>query len=289
MFSLIKLNPTKETKFLLIDPHGSDFTQFNSKFPEISDHHKVKSKLELFQLYLAIERDLGATELAHSIGKNIAENKEVGVEVISINYPRGLLDGGRDQFYAIRNALPEELLIGLSATFKDIHMDTTAKIESKILGTSPDCIVVDVHTMSTFEYLRELEGKKISDVISWETMNEYVRSFTEAMHLERPLNILCRDESSDFKASPALVHELKSTLRNIGVRHEEDNPYRILKRYKSHTYFGLRRGLAIDIPKSYLCKDQAIYSLEMLEVDQSKIDHWGKIIAGVLSRAAKLT
>ncbi len=288
MLSSLKLNPNKETRFLIINPHGADFRLFKSRFPEICEHKKVKSRMELFQLYLAIERDLGATELAHSIASSLAKNFEIGVEIISIDYPRGIVDGGRDPQFAIRSALPDELLSDLSERFKDIHIDATSTIEAKILATPQDCIILDVHTMSTFEYLRELDGKKIPDIISWETMEQYVRSFTEAMQVERPLNILCRDESDSFKASQHIVAELKATLTSIGIRHEEDNPYRILKRYKSHLYFGYRRGLAVDIPKSYLCKDQSIYSLEKLEVDQSKVDNWGKIIAEVLLRSSNL-
>ena len=277
-----------ETRFLIINPHGADFRLFKSRFPEIYEHTKVKSRMELFQLYLAIERDLGATELSHSIASSLAKNLEIGVEIISIDYPRGIVDGGRDPQFAIRSALPDEILSDLFERFKNIHIDATSTIEAKILATPQDCIILDVHTMSTFEYLRELDGKKIPEVISWETMEQYVRSFTEAMQVERSLNILCRDESNTFRASQQIVAELKNALTSLGIRHEEDNPYRILKRYKSHRYFGFRRGLAVDIPKSYLCKDQAIYSLEKLEVDQPKVDYWGKIIAEVLLKSSNL-
>jgi hypothetical protein len=229
--------------------------------------------------YLSIERDIGATHLAHALGQEIASQSGQGVEVLSIDYPRGLLDGGRDEHFAVRNALPSEVLDQHTSQWKALHLDTVKKIEDKIQGSDPKSLVIDVHTMSKYEYLRVLDGKTISETVRWQSLGEYVRAFTEANEIIRPFNILCRDEMNQFTSCPKLVARLKERLAAEQVFFEEDVPYRIMKRYRSHAYLNIRRGIAIDLPKDYVCKDQNPYRLEELEVDVTKVKYWGKVLA----------
>ena len=279
MLSETKYNSEATTKFIILDPHGADFSRFLAMHPEILEHSEIQKELDLFRRYLSIERDLGATELAHAIAQKIATASESGVEVLSIEYPRGLLDGGRDENYAMRYALPKSLLEKYSPEWTRLHSATIKKIEDKIITSHQDCLVIDVHTMSKYEFLRFVDGKPISETAAWEHLGEYVKAFTEATDSPRPFNILCRDETDQFTSCPKMVGRLKEKLLAESVRFEEDVPYRIMKRYRSHTYLNMRRGIAIDLPKTFIAKDQESYKLEHLEIDHEKVKYWGELLA----------
>lgn len=283
MLSETKYNPEKPTKFIVVDPHGADFSNFLNLHPEIQEHAEVQRNIDLFKKYLSIERDLGATDLAHSLAQKIAISSGNGVEVLSIEYPRGLLDGGREENFAVRCALPKSLLQKYSPQWTKLHLETIKRVENKIIASDQDCLVVDVHTMSKYDFLRFVDGKPISESVTWECLGDYVKAFTDARETTRPFNILCRDESNQFTSCPKIVDRLKEQLAAEAVRFEEDVPYRIMKRYRSHTYLNIRRGIAIDLPKTFISKDQESYRLEHLEVDEKKVKYWGQLLANAFT------
>ena len=279
MLSETKYNPERPTKFIVLDPHGADFSSFLTLHPEILEHEEVQRDMGLFKKYLSIERDLGATDLAHSLAQKISSASGNGVEVLSIEYPRGLLDGGRDENFAVRCALPASLLEKYSSSWAKLHLETIKRIENKISASAQDCLVIDVHTMSKYDYLRVVDGRPISERVSWESLGDYVKAFTDARERLRPFNILCRDEFGEYTSCPKIVERLKEQLAAEAVSFEEDVPYRIMKRYRSHTYLNIRRGIAIDLPKTFISKEQPTYRLEHLEVDEEKIHYWGQLLA----------
>ncbi len=283
MLSETKYNPQNPTKFIVLDPHGADFSNFLNLHPEILKHEEVQRDIDLFKRYLSIERDLGATDLAHSLAQKIAISSGSGVEVLSIEYPRGLLDGGRDEHFAVRCALPKSLLQKYSSQWIALHLETIKRIENKIVASDQDCLVIDVHTMSKYDFLRFVDGKPISESVSWENLGDYVKAFTEARETTRPFNILCRDESHQYTSCPKIVKRLKDQLAAEAVTFEEDVPYRIMKRYRSYTYLNIRRGVAIDLPKTFVTKEQETYNLAHLEVDQEKVNYWGQLLASAFT------
>ena len=56
-----------------------------------------------------------------------------------------------------------------------------------------------------------------------------------------------------------------------------------MKRYRSYTYLNIRRGVAIDLPKTFVTKEQETYNLAHLEVDQEKVNYWGQLLASAFT------
>ena len=80
---------------------------------------KIKRKMNFLE-YVKLEKDSGATELCHEIAKNL-EAKGIASIVVELEYPRGILDGGRVLEKCIRDALPRDLGEQLNSRFLAIH------------------------------------------------------------------------------------------------------------------------------------------------------------------------
>ena len=109
------------SRVMILSPHGSSGENFFREFPEILNHEKIQEKKEEFLRYIELEKDSGATELCHEIAQHL-ETEAIGSIVVELEYPRGILDGGRVLEKCIRDALPRDLGEQLNSRFLIIFL-----------------------------------------------------------------------------------------------------------------------------------------------------------------------
>ena len=149
--TLYSKNIQDTVNLLLIVPHGADASTFQARFPQLFQHFFDKGASELLRQYLRIEQDFGAKEIAHSIASYLYRHSSISSRVLELAYPRGLLDGGRQESHCLREFLPKTILSDYGEELKDVHRASISYVKQQ-LGQVRDAggIFLDVHTMAPF-------------------------------------------------------------------------------------------------------------------------------------------
>ena len=274
MFTEIHPPGGKTPKALLISPHGDDGQAFLDFFPEI----KNDVDMDLFTSYLAIERDLGATELAYEIAKNI------DAIVFTMDYPRGIIDGGRKLSHCLRRVLPARRQKELEEKFLAIHKCSLDRLKElyKLISDAGG-IMLDIHTMASFSP----ENKTIP--ITSDNMKEYVGQFVGASRTkanQRRFDIITSDDDGNYLADPKVADALASALKKNWVSYEYNVPYAASKEFTMHQNLLASKGVCLDIPKHLLSKyhDRAEeFRLEAFEVDPARVSFFAQICLSALA------
>lgn len=281
----------------IISPHGSAGTNFWDYVPEILESPEIKDKYDTFLRYLAIERDFGANELAHTIARHfVSIDNTYGAIVLEFDYPRGIVDGGRVLSHCIRDCLPKPLANRLEKRFIDLHTASLAALELQYQQLErKNGLLVDIHTMAPFCPL-DAEGNAYTMPVSFEKLDAYVEQFTSAPisnKNRRTVDLIISDPSlSKAKADEDLRLALQGVFSSRGIDFCENHPYFAEEHFLMYQHFVNAQAVAIDVPKDRIARlngRQENFDLADFELDEKKINHLAEAIASALhlSLAAK--
>lgn len=271
-------------KVLLVVPHGaSGFEVFFKRFPDILDHPEIRRSNGAFERFLAVEQDRGSSELAHSIARKLNEmTPEMGIRILELSYPRGLVDGGRIVSHCLRPFLPDALLRRHKDAFIQIHQDSVDYVLDQVSSVSDSggC-VLDIHTMASF-----CPSEPLDSYQSWESLIPYTRAFDDAYKHGslRSFDIITADGDGREIAHKPLRDELEKSL---GGRFDLsfNHPYAALKHFMMNVYMCHGSGIALDLPKHLLAEDGPDrLDLANFKLCWAKLNRTGLLIAqGVMS------
>ncbi len=279
---------TSGKELLITVPHGGGAEGFLEAFPEIAADRELKKVWPLFLSYLEIERDTGASELAHSIARIISLKFNHQVTVYEMTYPRGILDGGRLRGHALRHCLPHRLMEDLQDRLLALHDQSLTVIDAAYgrMGErgGGHSLLLDVHTMASFCPVNE-SGIKSTFPISFPRLEAYVLQYLEAKHHNhlRSIDLICADEKGQKLADPTLLYQCKTALLKAGYSTVENEPYHAAPIYLSYQHMRMVPSLSLDVPKHCLTEepfDQ--YQLDQLRIDPNKVEQLAACLAAAV-------
>lgn len=268
---------------ILTVPHGADAHEFLSFFPEIKADPQLQKVWPLFETYLAIERDVGATELAHGIALELALGFGIPSRVVEVNYPRGILDGGRLSGHALRACLPPTLMERLQESMLSVHAASLTYMDRlyEQMGSGSKSLLLDVHTMASYCPVDET-GHKFTFPVSFPRLEAYVNQYLTANnHLaQRRIDLISADEDGRVIADPRLLSALARELLAEGYACLENEPYHAAPIYLSYRHMQKVPALSIDIPKHLvaLCEDER-FELDGVDIDAPGVRRLAQTLA----------
>ena len=281
MRSITNLSPfADQLKALILVPHDSTNDFFFDEFPEIRAEAQRRNKLEQFEQFIHIESDKGALVIADQIAKKIqsALASHEKVELIHLDYPRGIIDGGRKLSHCVRDLCTTESLAKYEKRFKEIHQLTMDWITQKIEElNNNDGLLLDIHTMAPWSPSQSVP-------LHWDQLYDYVESFTGTYSAERmrPVNLLTRDDDDVLLADQELIDLFVQRLEGLNFSVQENEPYRLSNPFANHHYLSLATGIAIDIPKHLLAEETTHiedFPLNEFRISEEKVKRMGNAIA----------
>lgn len=290
LFTETRYGPDLPIKALILCPHGDDGQAFLNHFPEMKAHPEIAKSWDLFQRYIAIEQDRGAPEVAHKIGQILGDQHQVPTMVLTTDYPRGILDGGRILDHCLRHALPVDLGKAWNPKGLALHKATIERIHHLYQNLNrQDGILLDVHTMAS--YSPSQEGTLITTPISFDKMGEYLRQFVDAPkkpEFLRKFDVITADDDGHNLADEKLTNACTALLKEHNISFEMNIPYAASKAFMMYPSMSHCRGLCFDIPKHLLSKDAQRpeeFSLEGFAVDDAQVEFFGNLMAKAALRA----
>lgn len=258
-------------------PHGAAADFFLTAFPEILEHSELCAVQPLFMSYLALERDVGAADLAHAMAHELLRRYDVSVLVVEVNYPRGIIDGGRKMDHCIRSCLPTALLSKLRADFEAIHRHTIAYMETLYARLKSEArgFLIDVHTMANF-CPTDAMGQRATIPVSFPRLEDYVEQFLQASDrtYQRKIDLITSDAAGRELAAPQLRRAVAAALEEGGYPFAFNDPYVAEPAFLSHEHLSRVPALSIDVPKQLLCLPQTDGTeapLDELSVDPDRV------------------
>jgi hypothetical protein len=279
------------TRVLLISPHGADAKDFLEAFPAIALDARMQAVWPLFETYLAIERDVGADELAHAIAHNLARHYDITAQVLCLNYPRAIIDGGRVLDHCLRSCLPTQLFVALKEAFLDIQRRSLARVDELYAELRAGSIqyLIDVHTMASFCPV-DGNGTRYILPVSFNRLEDYVTQFIEARDhkYRRSIDLITADEHGQRMADARLVSEIQKALTAESYPQLENVPYCAAPAYLSAQHLKAVPSISLDVPKHILSSwadDFTDYQLDEVPLSAEKIDRLGRCLARAIHAA----
>lgn len=279
------------SRVLLISPHGADAKDFLEAFPAIETDARLQALWPLFETYLAIERDVGADELAHAIAHNLARRYGVSAQVVCMNYPRAIIDGGRLMDHCLRSCLPTQLFVELKEQFLAIHQGTLARMDALYAEVKAGTFeyLIDVHTMASFCPV-DGNGTRYILPVSFNRLEDYVTQFVEARdhQYRRSIDLITADDHGQRWAQPRLITEIQKALDAEGYPQHENVPYCASAAYLSLQHLKSAPSISLDVPKHLLSSwadDFTDYQLDDVPLSADKIERLGQCLAGAIHAA----
>jgi hypothetical protein len=276
---------------LLISPHGADAKDFLEAFPAIVDDARMQAVWPLFETYLAIERDVGADELAHAIAHNLARRHDISTQVVCLNYPRAIIDGGRILDHCLRSCLPTQLFVTLKEAFLDLHRRSLARVDQLYaeLRSGAAQYLIDVHTMASFCPV-DGNGTRYILPVSFNRLEDYVTQFVEARDhkYRRSIDLITADEHGQRLADPRLIQEIQKALAAEAYPQLENIPYCAAPAYLSAQHLSQVPSISLDVPKHLLSSwaaDFTDYQLDEVPLSAERIERLGRCLAGAIHAA----
>lgn len=273
---------------VLVSPHGSSGRNFFELFKTIDRYPAIAERSQLWQQYLRIEQDYGATELAQSLAQFISrQSQQIGCRLIEFDYPRGLIDGGRILEHCLRPALPHELARNCHTAFLDIHRQSLEHMQQFYRELQHRShILIDIHTMASF-CPHSSDGHPHTIPVSWENLPAYVQQFTDAHLLakeSRKIDLISADESGETIADDEIRRILIAKLQGKALPFAENKPYYAAKEFLMYHHMTSSTGIAIDIPKHFLARQslEHDFQLDEFDLDQKKLQGMAELIASAL-------
>ncbi|WP_141734290.1 N-formylglutamate amidohydrolase [Oligoflexus tunisiensis] len=279
------------TRVLLISPHGADAKDFLDAFPAIESDALLQAVWPLFETYLAIERDVGADELAHAIAHNLARRYDIPCQVICVNYPRAIIDGGRLMDHCLRACLPTALFVELKERFLELHQQTLRRVDELYASIRSGAAryLIDVHTMASFCPI-DGNGTRYILPVSFHRLEDYVNQFVEARDhkYRRSIDLITGDDHGQRWADPRLVAEVQRALQAEGYPVVENFPYCASAAFLSGQHVRSVPSISLDVPKHLLsswAEDFTDYQLDDVPLSPERIERLARCLAGAIHAA----
>ncbi|MBC7532031.1 MAG: hypothetical protein H7318_10665 [Oligoflexus sp.] len=256
---------------VLVVPHGADAREFFRFFPEIPNDPELQKVWPLFQSYLEIERDGGASEISHAVAYCLASDFGIRSQVVELNYPRGLVDGGRLRDHCLRPCLPLRLMDSLKEAMLRVHETSLSYMDRlyEFMAAEDSSFLIDIHTMASFcpvgkagtPYTLPVSFPQLEDYV-----NQYLDAYSHAYH--RKIDLICADQTGRKLADPILLECITNKLRQADYACLENEPYHAAPIYLSYQHMLKVPSISIDVPKHLI----AVGAVEDLELDRLQID-----------------
>jgi hypothetical protein len=282
--------PKTDWRLTIISPHGSNGEAFLQKFSAINEHPAIRNLGELWQRYLFMEQDGGANALAHALARQLSRRQpNLSCDVVELDYPRGLIDGGRTAEHCLRSSLPADLAKTYHPLFVQIHRQSLDFFQFLYQSVTPDHLVLDLHTMASFQPLNG-HGHPQTIPISWHRFREYCEQFNNSPKTNdnlRAIDIITKAPDGQRIADPWLDQAFWSRLTATEFSLADSTPYAARPEYLMHHHMVNCRAIAIDIPKHLLATtdDPMAFEVDNWSLDESKVEG----MAGYLAQAIELT
>lgn len=239
--------PQGELDCLLMVPHGDRGDEFLEAYPEFEEKGISATSPALLRRYLRLEQDVGSKEIALKIQEVVGDLCKVGV--LTLNYPRGILDGNRVPNRAIRNFFLWHKSPELEKELLDLHEEAWQVIKATLARLTG--VLIDVHTMSHHQ-----PRSKPSECP--ENLLPYMQSYLDEKEYgpDRPFDLITsRRKSEEDSTLVSIADELLTDALRIRLLEEGlpvgfNNPYMAephLRTTKLLERTG--RGIGLDIPK----------------------------------------
>ncbi|MBC7662006.1 MAG: hypothetical protein H7249_20115 [Chitinophagaceae bacterium] len=276
-------------RVVFVVPHGAGSNDFLRHFPELPADPQLQNVWPLFLSYLEIERDAGATEIAHAAAAKLAAHYAITALVVELNYPRGLVDGGRLRDHALRHCLPEPLATGLQKKMLDVHETSLLYMDRLYESMAHDhaSFLIDVHTMASFCPV-DATGQKKTFPVSFDRLQEYIDQYLHAhrYRCQRKIDLICSDEQGRKLADTMLLATLTDSLREASYEYLENEPYHAAPMYLSYQHMQKVPSISLDVPKHLVMFGNAAdHVLDQLKIDPAAIDRLAATLARGIANA----
>ena len=270
-------------RLLITVPHGSIGEVFFARYPHFWQSFAEPNEIEAFYRYLRIEQDFGAKELAHRLAHWVnALMPQLGVLVLEKDYPRGILDGGRQISHCLRSMVPTSLMQNLETDLLQVHGSTLDVVRREIdVLNQQDGILIDLHTMAPY-CPHFMQGEQNLQE-HYDSLSDYLNHFLDpSFHhpdFKRDIDIITEDGSGNMIADQQLTLAFSSTL-SAHFPLAFNDPYAALPHFMMHEYLCSSKGIAIDIPKD-LISQQVLphFSLDRFDLCIQKVDRLARLMA----------
>lgn len=256
---------------VLVVPHGAEAREFFGFFPEIPGDPDLQKVWPLFESYLEIERDGGASEISHAVAYCLASVFGIRSQVVELNYPRGLVDGGRLRDHCLRPCLPLQLMDRLKEAMLKVHETSLSYMDRlyESMEAEASTFLIDIHTMASFCPVGK-SGKPYTLPISFPLLKDYVNQYLNAYEhaYRRKIDLICADEAGRKLADPTLLACVSEALQRADYHCLENEPYHAAPIYLSYQHMLKVPSLSIDVPKHLI----AVGGEDELVLDRLKID-----------------
>ena len=277
-------------KVFITVPHGSSGETFFARFPNFWDFFENQTEKDLFYRYIRIEQDFGAKQLAHSFARELqSRSPDISSVVIENDYPRAIIDGGRQRTHAIRTFTPKRILEVYLEEFMEIHDGSLAQIRSEMATAKRlKCIGVDVHTMASYSPVFSSHNGKMRE--DYNCLEEYVEEYVHAAKKGgslRHLDLITEDGHNTQLSNFDLAREFGESLKSDFAL-SWNTPYAALPHFMMNEYLTELAGLAVDVPKHLLCQNSlAHFDLEDVQLSTAKIQKIAKLMADAVENFIK--
>lgn len=273
----------------LVVPHGAGAEDFFNFFPEIKADPELAKVWPVFEDYIEIERDGGAGEIAHALAHRLASTFGIRSLVAEVNFPRGIVDGGRLRNHCLRPCLPHRLAEDLKPAFLRMHEDSLAYMDRlyEQLEKDPSALLIDVHTMASYCPV-DAAGQKKTAAVSFPTLPEYIEQYLSASNhaYQRKIDLICSDETGRLLADPILLDSISQALTNEGYACLENEPYHAAPIYLSYQHMQKVPSISLDIPKHLIAAGgEEKLELDNLVIDPEALKALADCLAGAVARA----
>lgn len=293
---------------VLISPHDGDAEIFLQRYPQVAE--PFLTDMRTFHEYLELERDIGATTLAQSTARALADLSGNGlrIDLVNIaNIPRGAIDPNRtpdedpgralidlkaisvtSNLSAIRNVFDQTKNPDLVRELNRLHLVVVAYIRAALDRLMEGGLFMEIHTMRDHDAAAGLS--LVPEGPSIEALKAYIEQFTNPAYFgrERQANLI-----TSFPQQPPIVHmglvgNLEEHFANAGIKSERDHPYCFAPYVMSARYTGERpgRSASVDFPIRLISKDGKAHNI-WPQLDPEKIRQLGAINARAILATLK--
>lgn len=274
---------------VLVVPHGADAQEFFRFFPEIPGDPELQKLWPLFQSYLEIERDGGASEISHAVAHRLSATFGIPSLLVEANYPRGIIDGGRLRDHCLRPCLPPRLMAQLKEAMLKVHETTLSYMDRlyETIEAHGSTFLIDIHTMASFCPVGAT-GKPYTLPISFPRLEDYVKQYLCAHEhaYQRKIDLISADAAGHKLADPILLACLSEALEAEHYACLENEPYHAAPIYLSYQHMQKVPSISLDLPKHLIALGtEADLELDRLRLDPRKLRALADCLAKGIARA----
>ncbi|MDO8425289.1 MAG: hypothetical protein Q7T01_02130 [bacterium] len=274
---------------VLLSPHDGPMEWFVGECPALLA--ACPADAETLARFCALERDVGATALAHRIATLLVERGVVRVDVVEVCLPRGIVDGNRLTERALRNIFPADAYPDLVRYLHASHASVLTSVRESLALLSPTGIFVDVHTMAP--YTPAVDPQSPTETIAEhpDALHHVIETWTNRARWRerRHVDVVTRLSGTDaLLADPLLRVALVRYLSEHEVPWRENLPYPTAEHVLTTHYLRQRRGVAIDVPKDVLGATPAEHeSFDLLAptIDAQRVGRIAEPVASAIIEA----